>query len=175
MGKIIKLTESDLVNLIKRVLSEEEMEEASSPAQQAAIAINMKKKGIKPKNETLHEDEDENAFQEHMYTLDHIANNFNRNTTEDELEFLISEIEYEVESAIRGEELSDDELDELTEYADFLVDELVHEFKLNMDLHEGTKAKKPRAMKSRRAGIKAQVRIDNNNNILKKLEKEVSK
>jgi hypothetical protein len=30
-------------------------------------------------------------------------------------------------------------------------------------------------MKSRRAGIKAQVRIDNNNKILKKLEKEVSK
>ena len=134
MGKIVKLTESDLVNLIKRVLSEEEMEEASSPAQQAAIAINMKKKGIKPKNETLHEDddEDENAFQEHMYTLDHIANHFNRNTTEEELDFMISEIEYEVQSAIRGEELSDDELDELTTYADFLVDELVSEFKLNM-------------------------------------------
>ena len=31
--------------------------EASSPAQQAAIAINMKKKGIKPKNESLYEDE----------------------------------------------------------------------------------------------------------------------
>ena len=134
MGKIVKLTESDLVNLIKRVLSEEEMEEASSPAQQSAIAINMKKKGIKPKNETLHEDddEDENAFQEHMYTLDHIANHFNRNTTEEELDFMISEIEYEVQSAIRGEELSDDELDELTTYADFLVDELVSEFKLNM-------------------------------------------
>ena len=31
--------------------------EASSPAQQAAIAINMKKTGIKPKNESLYEDE----------------------------------------------------------------------------------------------------------------------
>ena len=30
--------------------------EASSPAQQAAIAINMKKKGIKPKNENVNED-----------------------------------------------------------------------------------------------------------------------
>jgi len=91
MGKIIKLTEGDLIRLVKRVLSEEEMteacwkgytkkgmktmfgkkypncvknesedeetNEASSPAQQAAIAINMKKKGIKPKNETLYEDE----------------------------------------------------------------------------------------------------------------------
>ena len=35
----------------------EETNEASSPAQQAAIAINMKKRGIKPKNETLYEDE----------------------------------------------------------------------------------------------------------------------
>ena len=35
----------------------EKTNEASSPAQQAAIAINMKKKGIAPKNKTLHEDE----------------------------------------------------------------------------------------------------------------------
>ena len=33
-----------------------EFNEASSPAQQAAIAINMKKKGIKPKNENVNED-----------------------------------------------------------------------------------------------------------------------
>ena len=90
MSKIIRLTESDLVRLVKRVLAEEEItekcwkgytqkgmktmfgkkypncikkesvgetDEALSPAQQAAIAINMKKKGIKPKNESLYEDE----------------------------------------------------------------------------------------------------------------------
>lgn len=34
----------------------EETNEASSPAQQAAIAINMKKKGVKPKNENVNED-----------------------------------------------------------------------------------------------------------------------
>lgn len=56
MSKVIKLTEADLINIIKRVLTEE-TNEASSPAQQAAIAINMKKKGIKPKNESLYEDE----------------------------------------------------------------------------------------------------------------------
>jgi len=60
MRKIVRLSESDLIKLISRILKEEsdkEMDEASSPAQQAAIAINMKKKGIKPKNESLYEDE----------------------------------------------------------------------------------------------------------------------
>ena len=138
MSNIVKLTESDLMRLVKRVLreSKDEVEEASSPAQQAAIAINMKKKGIKPKNESLYEEEESNEFEEIMQNLDHIANNFDRNTTEEELEELISEIEYEVESAIRGEELSDDELDELVTYADFLVDELVSEFRLGTDLNE---------------------------------------
>jgi hypothetical protein len=95
MAKIVRLTESELINLVKRVLEEQntneteltekcwkgytqkgmktmfgkrypncvkkesvgETDEASSPAQQAAIAINMKKRGIKPKNKTLYEDE----------------------------------------------------------------------------------------------------------------------
>jgi hypothetical protein len=43
-------------NCVKKE-SVEETNEASSPAQQAAIAINMKKRGIEPKNESLYEDE----------------------------------------------------------------------------------------------------------------------
>ncbi len=39
-------------NCVPKNESEGDTNEASSPAQQAAIAINMKKKGIKPKNET---------------------------------------------------------------------------------------------------------------------------
>jgi hypothetical protein len=106
MAKIVRLTESDLINLVKRVLEEKtineseitekcwegytqkgmktmfgkkypncvkkesagETDEASSPAQQAAIAINMKKRGIDPKNESLYEDEygsvEETEFEE---------------------------------------------------------------------------------------------------------------
>jgi hypothetical protein len=123
-------------NCVKKE-SVEEMDEASSPSQQAAIAINMKKKGIKPKNESSHdEEEEENAFEEIMHNLDFIANHFNKNTTEEELEFLLNQIEYEVGSASEEEGVSDEQLDEIEIYAHFLVDELVSEFKLNKDLNE---------------------------------------
>jgi hypothetical protein len=169
MEKIIKLTEGDLINLIKRVLSEEEItekcwkgytqdgmktmfgkkypncvkkesvgetDEASSPAQQAAIAINMKKKGIKPKNETLYEEEDESLFQEYMDVLGLIADEFNKNTTEEELDSIFTEMEHMLDSAVKESELSDDELEELHVYASDLANELEYEFKLNMDSNE---------------------------------------
>ena len=100
MKKIIKLTELELLTIVKKVISESyskdsdemkegeitercwkgytqkgmktmfgkrypncvkkesvgETDEAVNPAQQAAIAINMKKNGIEPKNESLYED-----------------------------------------------------------------------------------------------------------------------
>jgi ElaB/YqjD/DUF883 family membrane-anchored ribosome-binding protein len=113
-----------------------ETDEASSPAQQAAIAINMKKKGIKPKNETLYEEEEESLFQEYMDVLGLIADEFNRNTTEEELDSIFTEMERMLYSAVKESELSDDELEELHDYANDLVNELEYEFRLNMDLNE---------------------------------------
>ena len=140
MKKTVRLTESDLIKLVQKIVKEQELD-----------------------------DDEENVFEEHMMTLDHIANHFNRNTTEEELDFMISEIEYEVGSAIRGDELTDDQLDELTTYADFLVDELVSEFRLGSGLNEGTKAKKTKAIRSRRSGIKTATQIKKNSEILRNL------
>jgi hypothetical protein len=69
MSKIVKLTESDLKKLVERVLRESENEtvESSSPDQQAAIDINMKKKGKKPKVIAVTEEQFKRLFE---YNLD---------------------------------------------------------------------------------------------------------
>ena len=135
MKKTIRLTESDLINLVQRIVKEQE---------------------------------EGNSFEEYMDNLDHIANEFHRNITEEELDLILTEMEYMLESAVEEDELSDDELEELHEYANDLAKELEFEFKINRDLQEGTKAKKPKAMRSKRSGIKTQKIIDQNHKILKK-------
>ena len=135
MKKAIRLTESDLINLVQKIVKEQE---------------------------------EGNSFEEYMDNLDHIANEFHRNITEEELDLILTEMEYMLESAVKEDELSDDELEELHEYANDLARELEFEFKINRDLQEGTKSKKPKAMKSRRSGIKTQKIIDQNHKILKK-------
>ena len=85
MKNRLRLTESDLIELIKRAINEQSYEET--------------------------------AFEEHMGTIDHIANQFYDGITEDELDFLLTQIDYELGSAERGGELTDDELEEIYDYA----------------------------------------------------------
>jgi hypothetical protein len=132
----VRLTESDLIELVKRAINEQSYEES--------------------------------AFEEHMGTIDHIANQFYDEITEDELDFLLNQIEYELDSAERGGELTDDELEEIYNYANDVARELEMEFMSNNDLHEGTKAKKPKPMRSRKSGLKTTARIKKNHEILKK-------
>jgi hypothetical protein len=136
MKNKVRLTESDLIELIKRAINEQSYGET--------------------------------AFEEHMGTIDHIANQFYDEITEDELDFLLTQIEYELDSAERGGELTDDELEEIYNYANDVARELEMEFMSNNDLHEGTKAKKPKPMRSRKSGLKTMARIKKNHEILKK-------
>ena len=136
MKNKVRLTESDLIELIKRAINEQSYGET--------------------------------AFEEHMGTIDHIANQFYDEITEDELDFLLNQIEYELDSAERGGELTEDELDLIHDYANGVARELEMEFMSNNDLHEGTKSKKPKPMKSRKSGLKTMARIKKNHEILKK-------
>ena len=136
MKNRLRLTESDLIELIKTAINEQSYEES--------------------------------AFEEHMGTIDHIANQFYDEITEDELDFLLTQIDYELGSAERGGELTDDELEEIYDYANDVARELEMEFMSNNDLHEGTKAKKPKPMRSRKSGLKTTARIKKNHEILKK-------
>jgi hypothetical protein len=140
MKNKIRLTESDLINLIQKVIKEQE--------------------------------QGSDVFNEYMDTLDHIANEFDRDTTEEELDMILNEMEHMLHSAVKEDELSDDELEELHEYASDLARELEFEFRNNRDLQEGTKAKKPKAMRSKRSGVKTQKTINQNHEVLKRLVKE---
>ena len=140
MKRKLRLTESDLVNLVGKIIEEQSYEES--------------------------------AFDEHMGTIEHIANDFNNETTEDELDFMLTQIEDELDFAVRGGELTDDELEELYDYANDIARELEMEFMNNNDLYEGTKAKKPKAMRSKKSGVKTQKTINQNHEVLKKLVKE---
>ena len=140
MKRKLRLTESDLVNLVGKIIEEQSYEES--------------------------------AFDEHMGTIEHIANDFNNETTEDELDFMLTQIEDELDFAVRGGELTDDELEELYDYANDIARELEMEFMNNNDLYEGTKAKKPKAVRSKKSGVKTQKTINQNHEVLKKLVKE---
>jgi len=102
MKKTVRLTESDLIKLVQKIVKEQELD-----------------------------DDEENVFEEHMMTLDHIANHFNRNTTEEELEDILDRIEYEIQSAVQDEELTDDQINELVKYADEVTGELINQNQLD--------------------------------------------
>ena len=104
MKKVIRLTESELIKVIRKIVKEQDND---------------------------FKDFDDTSFYEHMNTMDIIASKFNKNTTEEELEFMLGELDYEVELAIDSEELPDDLIDELVDYGNILANSLTTRFKKN--------------------------------------------
>ena len=143
MKRIVKLTESDLIHLIKRVVNEQETRGSD-------------------------------AFEDYVYELEQIyQNTFNLNVddmSEDDLEFAEDEISRLLNHAETNVDLSDDEMEELYEMADDMMRDMYFEFSNRYDMNEGTKAKMPKAMRSKRSGVKTAKLIKNNQEILKKFK-----
>jgi hypothetical protein len=145
MKNTIRLTESDLVNLIKKIVNEQE-------------------------------NRGSDAFEDYIYELEQIYQNaFNLNVdemSEDDMEFAEDEISRMLNHAETNVDLSDDEMEELYDMADDMMRDMHFEFSNRYDMNEGTKAKKPKAMRSKKSGIKTQKTINQNHEILRKIIKE---
>ena len=146
MKRIVKLTESDLIHLIKRVVNEQE-------------------------------NRGSDAFEDYVYELEQIYQNaFNLNVddmSENDLEFAEDEISRMLNHAETNVDLNDDEMEELYDMADDMMRDMHFEFSNRYDrndMNEGTTAKKPKAMRSRRSGLKTAKLIKNNQEILKKIK-----
>ena len=143
MKNTIRLTESDLVNLIKKIVNEQE-------------------------------NRGSDAFEDYIYELEQIYQNaFNLNVdemSEDDMEFAEDEISRMLNHAETNVDLSDDEMEELYDMADDMMRDMHFEFSNRYDMNEGTKAKKPKAMRSKRSGVKTAKLIKNNQEILKKIK-----
>jgi hypothetical protein len=79
----------------------------------------------------LIKENDDDILYDYMRTLDYIAGQFDENTTEEELEYILDQIEYEIQSAVQDEELTDDQIDELVKYGDDMIGDLINQNQLD--------------------------------------------
>ena len=133
MKKIITLTESDLINLVKRIVKEQQ----------------------EPHSDVL---------EDYIYELEQIYQNtfaphHDDGVTEEDIDYADDAVGQVLNHAENDENLSDEDFDELYRMAQELLSDIDIEFQMRDGLNEGTRAKKPRPMRSKKSGIKTSRRI----------------
>jgi hypothetical protein len=140
--KVIRLTESDLVKLVNKVINEQDSESFDDYVYEI-----------------------EQIYQEFFFS-------HHDDMTEEDLDYAHDAIAQVLDHAENNKNISDDEFEELYDIADEMHMELNHKFEFRSGLDEGTKDKKSKSIKSKRSGVKTQKLINQNYEVIKKIVKE---
>ena len=143
MKKVVKLKESELIDLIKKAVNEQ------------------------------HEEPSSEVLEDYLHEIDQIYRDIfvlihGNELTQEDLDGAIDDLNHLLNYAEKDDDITDDEFETLYQICDDMIRDMDFDFEDGDGLNEGTKAKKPKSVRSRRSGIKTMKTINKNHEILKK-------
>jgi hypothetical protein len=145
MKKVVKLKESELIDLIKKAVNEQ------------------------------HEEPSSEVLEDYLHEIDQIYRDIfvlihSNELTQEDLDGAIDDLNHLLNYAEKDDDITDDEFETLYQICDDMIRDMDFESGDENGLNEGTKAKKPKSVRSRRSGIKTMKTISKNHEILKKFK-----
>jgi hypothetical protein len=145
MKKVVKLKESELIDLIKKAVNEQ------------------------------HEEPSSEVLEDYLHEIDQIYRDIfalihSNELTQEDLDGAIDDLNHLLNYAEKDDDITDNEFETLYQICDDMIRDMDFESGDENGLNEGTKAKKPKSVRSRRSGIKTMKTISKNHEILKKFK-----